>query len=251
MPARQARRPATSGVSRRQAATRLDRIPPPHAWHRPANLSRILEHSPAAGLMTFCQFISGTFGNVAAGTQAASRSGCSSSRGYQAAHEGTSRASRWQDLINRRRARHVCGEYDVTSIESEDMDMSIRGKGILTTLAIALIGTTPAWSQSLLKTLDPDHDGTVDLAEAKSAASKLFDKLDRDHDGTLDKRELRGRLNEDFAAADPDNDGTLDKNEFLALVEKRFNAANPDNDGTLDAKELKTAAGRSLARLLK
>ena len=68
----------------------------------------------------------------------------------------------------------------------------------------------------------------------------------------LDKRELRGRLNaKDFAAADPDNDGTLDKNEFLALVEKRFNAANPDNDGTLDAKELKTAAGRSLARLLK
>src|SRR5262249_56395159 len=58
---------------------------------------------------------------------------------------GTSRARQLQDLINRRRARHVCGEYDVTSIESEDMDMSIRGKGILTTLAIALIGTTPAW----------------------------------------------------------------------------------------------------------
>jgi len=34
-------------------------------------------------------------------------------------------------------------------------------------------------------------------------------------------------------------------------VEKRFNAANPDNDGTIDAKELKTAPGRSLARLLK
>src|SRR5262245_54342495 len=130
------------------------------------------------------------------------------------------------------------------------MDMSIRGKGILTTLAIALIGTTPAWSQSLLKTLDPDHDGTVDLAEAKNAASKAFDKLDRDHDGTLDKRESRGRLHaKDFAAAD--HDGTLDKNEFLALVEKRFNAANPDNDGTIDAKELKSAAGRSLARLLK
>src|SRR5215467_11271564 len=92
------------------------------------------------------------------------------SRGYQAAHEGTSRARQSQDLINRRRARHVCGEYDLTSIESEDMDMSIRGKGILTTLAIALIGTTPAWSQSLLKTLDPDHDGTVDLANANSAA---------------------------------------------------------------------------------
>jgi Ca2+-binding EF-hand superfamily protein len=63
---------------------------------------------------------------------------------------------------------------------------------------------------------------------------------------------LRGRLNaKDFAAADPDNDGTLDKNEFLALVEKRFKAADPDNDGTIDAKELKSAAGRSLVRVLK
>ena len=39
--------------------------------------------------------------------------------------------------------------------------------------------------------------------------------------------------------------------EFVALVEKRFKAADPDNDGTIDAKELKNAAGRSLAPLLK
>jgi Ca2+-binding EF-hand superfamily protein len=143
------------------------------------------------------------------------------------------------------------GEYYVISIQSEDANMSIR-KSILTTLAVTLIATAPAWSQSLLKTLDPDNDGTVDLAEAKNAASKLFDKLDRDHDGTLDRRELRGRINaKDFTAADPDNDGTLDKNEFLALVEKRFNAANPDNDGTIDAKEMKSAVGRSLVLLLK
>jgi Ca2+-binding EF-hand superfamily protein len=110
--------------------------------------------------------------------------------------------------------------------------------------------SSPVWWEprqhgpSLLRTLDPDNDGTVDLAEARSAASKLFDRLDRDHDGTLDKRELRGRLNaKALAAADADNDGTLDKNEFLALVEKRFKAANPDNDGTIDAKELKSSAG--------
>jgi EF hand len=130
--------------------------------------------------------------------------------------------------------------------------MSIRKKSILTILAIMLIGTAPAWSQSLLKKLDPDNDGTVDLAEAKNAASKLFEKLDRDHDGTLDKRELRGQVSaKDFAVADPDKDGTLDKNEFLALVEKRFKAADPDNDGTIDAKELKSAAGRALVLLLK
>jgi hypothetical protein len=116
--------------------------------------------------------------------------------------------------------------------------MGIRKRSILTAFAIMLIAAAPAWSQSLPKTLDPDNDGTVDLAEAKSAASKLFDKLDRDQDGSLDKRVLRGRLYaKEFAAGDPDNDGTLDKNEFLALIEKRFKAADPDNDRTIDSKE--------------
>src|SRR6476646_3772101 len=106
--------------------------------------------------------------------------------------------------------------------------MNIRRRAVSATLAITLIGIAPAWSQSLLKTLDPDNDGT------------------------LDRRELRGRLNaKDFAAADPDNDGTVDKNEFLAIVEKRFKAADSDNDGTIDAKEFRSAAGRSLVRLLK
>src|SRR5437899_2381869 len=153
---------------------------------------------------------------------------------------------------NRGRAGHVCGEYYVISIESEDTNMSIRGKSILTTLAITLIATAPAWSQSLLKTLDPDNDGTVDLAEAKSAASKLFDKLDRDHDGTLDKSELRGRLNvKTFDAAATDRYRTLDKNELVAILETRFKAANPDNDRSVNANELKSAAGRSIVRLLK
>src|SRR5262249_35455164 len=57
---------------RPQAATHLDRIPPPHAWHPTGEFPQILEHPPAPGLMTFCQFPSGTFGNVAAGTQATS-----------------------------------------------------------------------------------------------------------------------------------------------------------------------------------
>ena len=69
--------------------------------------------------------------------------------------------------------------------------MSIRRKSVLAALAVTLIGTAPAWSQSALKMLDPDNDSTVDLAEAKSAASKTFDKLDRDHDGTLDAKELK------------------------------------------------------------
>jgi len=99
---------------------------------------------------------------------------------------------------------------------------------------------------------DTDNDGTVDLAEAKKAASALFDKLDRDHDGTLDKRELARRLTpKEFAAADPDHDGTLTKDEYLAAVEQRFTAADPDHDGTLDTKELNTKAGQARLRLLK
>jgi hypothetical protein len=65
----------------------------------------------------------------------------------------------------------------------------------------AVRGKNPIWM------LDPDHDGTVDLAEAKQAASAMFRKLDHDHDGTLDARELKGRLSAaDFGAADPDHD---------------------------------------------
>jgi Ca2+-binding EF-hand superfamily protein len=98
---------------------------------------------------------------------------------------------------------------------------------------------------------DTDNDGTVDIDEAKKAASELFDKLDTDKDGTLDVKELKGRLTQqEFTAADPDNDGTLSKDEYLAVVERRFKAADPDNDGTVSAAEFKTAAGRSLTQLM-
>lgn len=105
---------------------------------------------------------------------------------------------------------------------------------------------------SLIRMLDTDNDGTVDLAEAKAAAAAQFDRLERDKDGTLDKHELARRLSaKELAAADPDHDGTLTKDEYLAVVEQRFSAADPDHDGTLDAKELNSPAGRALLRLLR
>jgi Ca2+-binding EF-hand superfamily protein len=133
--------------------------------------------------------------------------------------------------------------------------MISRRNAILTAIAgLAGIGATQAAfakKPSPVALFDTDNDGTVDLAEAKKAASGLFDKLDRDKDGTLDIKELQGRLSrKDFAAADPDNDKTLTKDEYLAAVEKRFKAADPDNDGTVSAAEFRTASGQALARLL-
>jgi Ca2+-binding EF-hand superfamily protein len=128
-------------------------------------------------------------------------------------------------------------------------------RSIILTLALA-VSAGPALAASgrgdPIKLLDTDNDGTVDLAEAKKAASAVFAKLDGDHDGTLDARELKGRLSvREVAAADPDHDGTLTLDEYLAVVEQRFNAANPDKDGTLDAKELNSRAGQALLRLLR
>jgi Ca2+-binding EF-hand superfamily protein len=121
-----------------------------------------------------------------------------------------------------------------------------------TSLAAAFPVSAKSRGSNLIRMFDTDNDGTVDLAEARKAASALFDKLERDKDGTLDKRELARRLSaRELAAADPDHDGTLTKDEYLAVVEQRFKAADPDHDGTLDAKELNTAAGRALLRLLK
>jgi hypothetical protein len=86
------------------------------------------------------------------------------------------------------------------------------------------------------------------MAEALSAAAKVFYRLNPDNDGTLDAREAAGRLN---AAADPDGDRTIDTNEYMAIVMARFKRANPDNDGTIDDRELHSPAGQALLRLIK
>jgi EF hand len=135
--------------------------------------------------------------------------------------------------------------------------MRIRNKirpsviAICCALVVPFAGTTFAFAASPLSVIDTDKDGTIDLAEAKAAASALFDKLDKDKEGTLDMKEVAGWVSKkEFGEADPDRDKTLSKDEYLALVEKVFKAADRDGDGTLDAKELKTKEGRALLRLL-
>jgi hypothetical protein len=116
---------------------------------------------------------------------------------------------------------------------------------------ISAILSAPAFAAPTVA-FDTDKDGTLDLAEAKTAASAAFDKLDKDKEGTLDAKELKGRVSKsDFAAGDPDSDKTLTKDEYLGIVETLFKAADSDNDGTLSGKELKTKAGKALSKLLK
>ncbi len=126
-------------------------------------------------------------------------------------------------------------------------------------IAVVALVLSPAGSHAaaptpadVVKTLDADSDGTIDLAEAQKAAGTKFDALDADHDGTIDKKEAAvahitgGQL----AKADSDKDATLDKTEYLALVQARFTKADTDHDGTLTAAELATPAGKALTALL-
>lgn len=139
-------------------------------------------------------------------------------------------------------------------IETEKGHPMISRRTLVAALPALLAGGSPVLAKSRhpVQMFDTDGDGTIDLAEAKKAASALFDKLERDHDGTLDQRELTRRLTpKELAAADPDRDRTLTRDEYLAVVEQRFGAADPDHDGTLDARELNTRAGQALMRLLK
>ena len=99
---------------------------------------------------------------------------------------------------------------------------------------------------------DLDHDGSLGLAEAKSAAAYEFNKLDADHDGTLTRQELGNRVsNDEFKGANPDNDGTLDKAEYLKVVEQRFDKAAGGPDKTIKTADLSSsAAGKRLLQLM-
>ena len=133
----------------------------------------------------------------------------------------------------------------------------ISRRQVLTMTVLSLIGGSTATLAQEKKTSSPvtrfdtDHDSTVDIDEAKKAASDLFDKLDTDREGTLSIKELHGRLSsKDFSAADPDKDKTVSKDEYMKVVEQRFKAADADGDGTVSAEEFRTPAGQALVRLL-
>lgn len=116
--------------------------------------------------------------------------------------------------------------------------------------AMAAFGPAPSYAaegSATVMSVDKDSDGTIDMAEAKTAGMAKFAMLDKDNDGTIDSKEA----GMDVSKADPDKDGTLDKTEFAAALGETFKAADTDNDGTIDAKELATPEGQKLDAMIK
>lgn len=118
--------------------------------------------------------------------------------------------------------------------------------------AVFVLGLlSPCFADDVLRKLDTDKSGTIDIEEAETAAAKEFIALDRDKNGTLDANELAGRLDAaSLKDRDPDNDGSLDHNEYAKAVAIRFKAADADSDGTLDTRELNSPAGARLLKLI-
>ena len=135
-----------------------------------------------------------------------------------------------------------------------------RRRTILALLSVGVVlggGGLPAAAApaskhgAAMRTLDPNGDGAIDLAEARKVAAALFDRIDHNKDGLLNKRELGGRVTpQEFAVADRNRDGKLSKEEYLSVVESRFKAADAHNTGKVSERELFSRAGRPLARLL-
>ena len=108
-----------------------------------------------------------------------------------------------------------------------------------------------------IKMIDTDKDGTIDLAEAKTAAAAVFIKLDVGHDGIVGAKDLAGRMVTLEQLSQGPNPWMFwktrtryTKDQYLVLVETWFVAADVNDDGTVDAKELQTAAGQQLLKLL-
>jgi Ca2+-binding EF-hand superfamily protein len=117
---------------------------------------------------------------------------------------------------------------------------------------LSLLSLSAAFADAVaLKALDTDNDGTVDLAEAQTGASKVR-ASPNPGGGTLGDRIAAAGLDAAVLEdADADKDGTADAKEYATVIERQFKAADADNDGALDEKELSSSAGTALLKLIR
>jgi hypothetical protein len=100
-------------------------------------------------------------------------------------------------------------------------------------LAFLFVFTTPTFGASdLMKALDTNNDGTVDLDEASAAARRVSDRL------SVNRPSVTQITQDRF------------KRRLLELVIVLFKAADVDGDEKLDEGELRSAPGRNLEKLL-
>lgn len=130
----------------------------------------------------------------------------------------------------------------------------------LLAVCAALVGglvtlTQPAAADhgcSLMRGIDTNHDGRLDIFEVKRAASRTFKRLNDDGDLTLERDELYGRMGpRAYAAANRIKGKGIDRIEYKRYVKKLFKRINRDGDRTLECPELCTRAGMRLLRLIK
>ena len=137
------------------------------------------------------------------------------------------------------------GHLTETTMKKTLLASSFLALGALTFVAPAVAFADDG--STIVKSVDKDSDGTIDMQEAKTAAMANFAMADKDKDGTIDSKEA----GMDVSKADPDKDGTLDKTEFASALDNTFKATDTDHDGTVDATELASPDGQKLQAMIK
>lgn len=125
---------------------------------------------------------------------------------------------------------------------------------LIATACVLSLSATSAHAMTgaeVLKAVNHDSDQTLELPEAIAAAAGVFDGLSKDRSQTVTRADIADRVGEnDWSKVNKDRDQTLELDEWLTVARDRFTAADANHDGKLDARELDSAAGQLLVKMI-